>query len=50
MHAKVALLVGSIVLLEQVVVVSLRRLFKTCAAGAGNWITEDLLCRVLFDN
>jgi hypothetical protein len=49
MHAKAAPLIDSIVLLEQVVVARLRRLFKTCAADAGNWVAEDL-CEVLFDN
>jgi hypothetical protein len=51
MKGDVASLVDPIVLLEQVVIVPLRRLFKkTCAADGRNWIKGDLLCLVLFDN
>jgi hypothetical protein len=44
-------MVDSIALLEQVVIAPLGGLCKNiCAANARNWIREDLLCGLLFDN
>jgi hypothetical protein len=49
--SKAASMVDSIALLEQVVAAPLRGLCKKiCAADARNWIREDFLCGVLFDN